>query len=119
MNTVENRKTLIIRPWEENRTLSELIYGTCHGQTLITDDKVVVNCIINTKPHNGDFKKWLNAVEAHCRGKKDLYIVNFLNPNLYGHFLRRGYHALREDIVMDGRNISNGCYLLKDELKEK
>ena len=117
MTAVENRKTLIIRPWKENKTMSELIYGTCYGQTLITKDKVIVNCIINTKPHNGDFKGWLRAVELYCLDEKDLYIINFLNPNLYAHLLRRGYHKLQDPVVIGEENVSNGCYLLKNELR--
>lgn len=91
-------------------SLKEFRIGTCRGLYDIDQDleALILIAIQNDKPHNGDFEDAIWFFEESVRRGicRRFFIVEFTNPRLREHFLRRGYKervpmTLSGDLVQD------------------
>lgn len=77
--------------------MTEFHYGTCRGIYYTRDKKIIINAIINDKPHNGDFELCMKHFEKMAREKRyDLVVAEIWNDELYNHFLKRDYKPFKK-----------------------
>lgn len=71
-------------------------FGTIEGlYKMDTEEAIEIVAINNNCPHNGDFAKFLEALETLSKTeKKPVRIVCFMNDRLFNHVKRRkGWHT--------------------------
>jgi|GEM_PF-7114191 hypothetical protein len=67
-------------------------YGSIDGVYQEKDDVLEILMIINNKPHNGNFKKFMNFISNYCRQRnKKLAFVEIWNNSLRHKLLNEGY----------------------------
>lgn len=68
-------------------------YGTIEGIYAPTEDGKDIIAIFNNKPHNGDFHKFLKALEEHIKQTGErITLCSFFNEDLYWHLRKKcGY----------------------------
>ena len=67
-------------------------YGTIEGVYMEKPDVFEILFIINSKPHNGHFKKFMNFITEYCkREHKKLAFLEIGNVQLWNKLLKEGY----------------------------
>ena len=68
-------------------------FGTIEGIYTPTEDGKDIIAVFNKCPHNGDFDRFLTALEAHIKKTGEhIVMCSFFNEDLYWHLRKkRGY----------------------------
>jgi hypothetical protein len=96
----------IKKPWNLNKLLginqTKLSVGTCHGLIEYTDTKHILLAVMNNEPHNGDFQRFMDFIEAEARNAGvPLYVIVLWNKRLRGHLIGQwGYIPSKKGLVL-------------------
>lgn len=66
--------------------------GSISGSMSYDKNTIYLVYIKNNKPHNGDFRRMIDAVEKHAASRKyNVAVMDFENERLKEYFIKRGY----------------------------